>query len=268
MLVDATVDCTFTNRERGNIVVVKQTQPAGSSQSFTFSTSYGPDFALTDGQSNDSGGLTVGAYSVSESVPAGWKLESATCDDGSDPANIGLDVGETVTCTFINSTGAILISKTTKNASAEGGVSPLAGVTFEVRDSGDLLVATVVTDANGQACVGNLVVGDSYTITETSAPAGYDAGSVAPQVVVATAAECGPPISGTPADAPFVNNPLSQIMITFESLAGDGVTVVTSVVCTGPSADGSELGELNDGESHVLTDLLEGTYTCVIVVDP
>ncbi len=57
-------------------------------------------------------------------------------------------------------------------------------------------------------------------------------------------------------------------MITFRSLAGPGITEATSVKCTGPSADGSELGPLADGQSTTLTNLLEGTYTCTIVVDP
>ena len=39
---------------------------------------------------------------MSESVPAGWNLTSATCDDGSAPASIGLAPSETVTCTFEN----------------------------------------------------------------------------------------------------------------------------------------------------------------------
>ena len=50
-------------------------------------------------------------------------------------------------------------------------------------------------------------------------------------------------------------------------MAGDGVTVATSVICTGPGVDG-ELGQLDDGDSHLLDQLEEGTYTCTIVVDP
>jgi hypothetical protein len=110
-----TVTCTFTNTlARGNIVVVKQTNPDGSAQLFTFDTSYGPDFSLSDGQSNDSGALLPGSYSVAEIVPAGWDLTSATCDDGSAPANIGLGAGETVTCTFTNTQrGRIIVVKQT-----------------------------------------------------------------------------------------------------------------------------------------------------------
>ena len=43
-----------------------------------------------------------GTYSVSEIVPAGWDLTSATCDDGSPISDINVSPGETVTCTFTN----------------------------------------------------------------------------------------------------------------------------------------------------------------------
>lgn len=94
------VTCTFTNTQDGEITVVKQTDPDGSPQLFDFSGSLG-NFQLSDGQSK-SQGFQPGTYSVSESVPAGWELTSATCDDGSDPSSIGLSAGETVTCTFNN----------------------------------------------------------------------------------------------------------------------------------------------------------------------
>ncbi|MCP6259249.1 hypothetical protein NL429_30380, partial [Klebsiella pneumoniae] len=47
--------------------------------------------------------LAPGTYDAAETVPTGWNLDSATCDDGSDPSSIGLSGGETVTCTFTNS---------------------------------------------------------------------------------------------------------------------------------------------------------------------
>ncbi len=68
-----TVTCTFNNQKDANIIVVKQTDPDGDPQAFDFSASYdGDGFQLTDGQSNDSGDLAPGTYSVAETVPAGW----------------------------------------------------------------------------------------------------------------------------------------------------------------------------------------------------
>ncbi|MFQ5433335.1 MAG: hypothetical protein ACE5FD_00505, partial [Anaerolineae bacterium] len=84
------------------IIIEKQTDPDGATESFAFSTDYGPNFSLADDETNDSGPLTPGTYAVSENVPAGWVQTSATCSDGSDPGAISLGAGETVTCTFEN----------------------------------------------------------------------------------------------------------------------------------------------------------------------
>jgi uncharacterized protein YbdZ (MbtH family) len=97
------VKCTFTNTKRGRIIVDKVTVPGGDPQSFNFTTNYGSPFSLTDAAApNDSGPLWPGTYSVSETVPAGWDLTSATCDDGSPVSAIVLGAGETVKCTFTN----------------------------------------------------------------------------------------------------------------------------------------------------------------------
>lgn len=87
----------------GVIIVQKETDPAGETTSFEFSTNYSSTFFLADSETDNSGNLRPGTYSVSEiNIPAGWVLSSATCDDGSDPVAIGLGPDETVTCTFIN----------------------------------------------------------------------------------------------------------------------------------------------------------------------
>jgi hypothetical protein len=115
---DDNVVCTFTNKQRGKIIVQKVTNPSGATDDFSFTTSYGSgSFTLKGGQSNDSGFLAAGTYSVVETVPAGWDLTSATCSDGSSPSNIGLSSGETVTCTFTNTQrGKIIIQKVTNPA--------------------------------------------------------------------------------------------------------------------------------------------------------
>ena len=81
----------------------KQTDPDGHPQSFDFVAGYDEEgFSLSDGQQNDSGDLLPGPYSGEEDVPSGWILTSATCSDGSDPSEIELSGGETVTCVFRN----------------------------------------------------------------------------------------------------------------------------------------------------------------------
>jgi uncharacterized repeat protein (TIGR01451 family) len=146
-----TVRCTFTNEKRiGSIIVEKQTNPDGHPQSFEFQASYDEGgFSLSDGEHNDSGELNPGLYSVSENVPAGWDLTSATCSDGSDPSEIELSADENVTCVFENTLrlGSIVVEKQTnpdghpqsfefEASYDEGGFSLSDG---QQNDSGDLL---------------------------------------------------------------------------------------------------------------------------------
>jgi uncharacterized repeat protein (TIGR01451 family) len=113
-----TVNCTFTNAiDRGTIIVEKIADPDDTDQMFDFTSNFAGDFSLGAGDNLATGNLLpsseAGAYSVSENVPAGWSLVSATCDDGSDPDSIDLQPGETVTCTFSNAIdrGTIIVEK-------------------------------------------------------------------------------------------------------------------------------------------------------------
>jgi hypothetical protein len=260
------VTCTFTNTKKGEIIVEKQTNPDGATASFEFDPSWSEtNFFLSDDGTESSGSLSAGTYSVSEvTIPDGWYLDYAECDDGSPVNAIDLSAGETVTCTFYNHTAAIRIYKETKNYEA-GGLIPHAGVDFDLSDSNGQ-VALGTTNANGYVCFDGLEPGVTYTVTEF-VPTGFAvaASSENPRDVVAAAGtDCS---NNLPAAEYFLNDPLSEIVITFNSIA-DGVTAATSVVCTGPSADGSEQGVLNHGESHTFSDLLEGEYTCIIYIDP
>ncbi|MFH1111482.1 MAG: VWA domain-containing protein [Patescibacteria group bacterium] len=115
-----TVICTATNTKLGKIIVAKVTDPAGSQQSFDFTTNYSDLFSLLDGEQNESVYLIPGIYSVSESVPEGWLSPSIVCSDGSNPSEIALAAGETVTCTFTNTQlGTINIQKVTSPEQTE-----------------------------------------------------------------------------------------------------------------------------------------------------
>ena len=263
-----TVTCTFTNVKRGTIIVVKNT--VGGDGTFDFTSGTLGDFSLTTVGGTDQttfDDLVPGTYDVAENDPGPeFTLTGATCDDGSDPSAIELDPGETVTCTFTNerNTGAIKVIKQAKNFS-EGGLAPLAGATFEINGQ------EVVTDANGEACVDGLIVGQTYTVTETAAPDGYAlADPVSQDVLVTQFTDCGSGNEDT--TDPFENVPLSEITVTFTSLAGDGVTAA-SIECTGPSGEvvpvgGDATPGAFDDDAETFTDLPEGTYTCTIVVDP
>lgn len=138
----------------GNIVVVKETDPDGDPTSFTFNPSWGESFTLSDGQSHDSGPLVAGTYDVSETVPAGWDLTSATCSDGSPVTAIDLAAEETVTCTFNNQKdSAIVVEKQTlPNGSVQSFEFDSSwGNNFNLSDdqtnnSGDLVPGTYSVD--------------------------------------------------------------------------------------------------------------------------
>ena len=165
--VGETVTCTFNNRQDGKILVDKITTPSGSTQSFEFDPSYGPNFNLTDAAAaNDSGLLDPGTYSVAEvNIPADWDLTSATCSDGSDPATIALAAGETVTCTFRNrQDGKILVDKvTTPSGSTQS-------FEFDPSYSGTNFN---LTDAAANNDSGNLDPG-TYSVAEVNIPPDWD----------------------------------------------------------------------------------------------
>ncbi len=169
------VTCTITNQRKGKIIVEKQTNPDGATQQFSFTPSYGAGFQLADGQQNTSAALAPGTYSVSETVPAGWSLASATCDDGSAPSSIALAAGETVKCTFTNSKdGQVIVKKvmvggtdtfdfsgtpagaiSVNNGTISQGVAAGQYVSTEAAKAGWTLTSISCSDQNSSGSVAN-----------------------------------------------------------------------------------------------------------------
>jgi Prealbumin-like fold domain len=260
----APVDVNIANCAR--IIVEKVTVPSPdpTGTSFPFTASYDADgFSLKNGESNDSGDLNPGTYSVAETpVPANWTLTSAVCDDGSNPSSIDLDADEVVTCTFTNTlqTGAIQVHKTAKHAAAESGVIDHAGVTFTVAGQ------TVVTDANGLACVDGLTFG-SYNVTET-VPDHYVAdGDLTKSVTVDNTATCEevPYVGETVA---FSNTPLTDLAVTVNSQVNGGTASTIECVDSENNSVASGSTDANGDGSASAVDLLPDTYTCTVVIDP
>ena len=154
-----TSSCTITNTKLGKIIVEKQTLPDGSPQSFSFTPNYGQGFSLTDGQTNDSGYLSPGTYSVAETVPGGWTQTSATCSDGSPIGAIALAAGETVTCTFNNTQkGHIVVDKVTNPTGSQQ--------SFAFTTTGTGYTGFSLKD--GDTPNSQEVLPGSYTVAETS----------------------------------------------------------------------------------------------------
>ncbi len=167
-----TVTCTFTNRKRGQIVIVKDAQP-NDAQDFSFTAGGGlspASFALDDDSdgtlSNTRTFANVapgGGYSVVRdgAEPAGTR-PSATCDDGSPVSNIDVAAGETVTCTSRTASAAGSWSSRTRSPNdpqdfsftAGGGLSPSS---FQLDDDADATLSNTRTFADvaaGQRLLG------------------------------------------------------------------------------------------------------------------
>ena len=270
------LDCTYTNRARGTIIVEKVTSDGFGAFNFTSNSLTPAAFTLTTTAagaggkaSRTFGDLAPSTYDVAETVPTGWNLTSATCDDGSPVTAIALSGGETITCTFTNARerGAIKIVKERKHAASGTGDHPHPGVTFTVTGgSTPTLGTTALTDANGVACIDGLLVSSlagNYTVTET-VPAGYRVVSTNPQTsVVVNEGSC----TGTVTTVNFDNMPLTDITVSVNSQVPGGTasTIECGFVAATPDATTDPV--TGDG-SLTKTGLDPGTYTCTIFVDP
>jgi plastocyanin domain-containing protein len=177
------VTCTFTNRKRGQIVVVQDSQP-NDAQDFSFTAGGGlsPSSFSLDDDSNPTlsntrtfADVQVGSgYSISQTLPSGWALGNATCDDGSPVSNIDVGAGETVTCTFTNDRrGTIVVVKDAVPNDAQdfsftagGGLSPSS---FSLDDDADGTLSNTRT-------FDDLPAGSGYSVAE-SLPSGWSQAS-------------------------------------------------------------------------------------------
>lgn len=274
--------CTYTNAALADLTIVKQVTDDPGADTFGFTTTGGlsPDtFTLTPTATGAAGadstsyeGVPTGTYTVDETVPAGWNLTGATCDNGDDPTDgIELGAGDDVTCTFVNTRerGAIDVAKTRKHAAAEDGVGPQAGVTFTVAAASGDTVGTVETDDAGHACVAGLLYGD-YTVTE-QVPDGYVSADAEQTVSVTAEADCGDAVDAA-ADVAFVNTPLTDVTVSVDSQV-DGGTASTIVCVDGADEPvASDTTNLPGDVSLTVTDLEPtapaATLICTITVDP
>jgi Prealbumin-like fold domain len=271
----------------GEINIIKHTDPRGVNQTFSYTSTIAgasldcsTDTTPASFSLNDNGNTTgdnqantehcakvpVGSYTVTEGAePANFVLESLTCtaggtQDGANPAqaNITVTPGAKVTCTYTNKQqlGAIKITKTSTKSPHPG----LDGATFSISSNGSPIVGSPFTTANGGTiCVDHLPFG-TYAVQETAAPNGYKIDdTTAHNVSVSQNSTCG---DGQEATFSATDTPLSQITVSFHSKVA-GATSAT-IQCTGDAS----AQDLPDGTPRTLDDLVPGTYTCTVVIDP
>jgi hypothetical protein len=167
-----TTEATTTTtqpEEVGEIVVQKAVLDGSQTFEFTFDTT---GFTLADntlahGQSSSSGDVAPGdGYAVSETLPPGWTMVSAVCDDGSPVDNISVEAGETVTCTFTNTItdevqASILVQVTGTCIETDGEGEGRITVSMSVAGGADV----VIRNSSG-AVVGTLSADGSITVPE------------------------------------------------------------------------------------------------------
>ena len=178
----ATVGNTVTLTNTYRTITVNKTDESGHKLAGAIFTLTDADGKQVDQQTTDENGQVVfanlkqGTYQVQEiKAPAGYTVNS-------DVKNITLDSQvnyQTVTVTDDAIKGQLTITKVDRVTGAK-----LAGATFELKDAAGNVV-TGTTDANGQLVFDNLSLG-TYTLVETSAPAGYQL-SVRSQDIVISA---------------------------------------------------------------------------------
>jgi hypothetical protein len=255
------VRCTFEDTQRGKIIVEKQTFPDGATQEFEFDANYyEANFTLSDGESNDSGDLEPGSYSVAEvNIPDDWDLTNAYCDDDSDPASISLEAGETVHCYFENTQrGKIIVEKQTDpdGANQQFEFEPSWGPNFFLMD-------------DQQNDSGWLPSNASYSVAEVNVPAGW-------QLTDYTCDDGSDPSSiyldpGETVTCVFENAGRGDLEVTKYIDWGPGEpdpTVAFTICIQGPSYPDGDCQTIGfEGGTLYWTDLVPGEYL-VSEVDP
>ena len=228
-----TVTCTFTNTQRGALIIASQTEPEASAGSFQFT-------GVPTGTIPSNGTLVVadiraGTYTSTERDPSPeFDVTDVSCDDeaspnpssgdpGSRTAVFNLDPGETVTCTFTNTRRATAVVA----ADMEG-----ASANFQFTG-----VPSGTVSNNGTLVVANLTPG-TYTTTGVDPAPNFEFTSV-----ICDDSESAVPSSGDAATRTAVFNldPGETVTCTFSNdddtgndIVGGGETDTGTI----PSGDG------------------------------
>jgi hypothetical protein len=260
------VTCTYTDTKLGAIQISKHS--IGGDGTFTFTgpqnfqittTSGVGGFALPD--------LAPGTYTISESVPADWRLNSIVCTDptsdsitSGSTATIKVAPGETVACTFTD----------TRQASVTVEKQTLGGDgTFAFTGSQPFSITTTAGNGKNTTAFASVVPGAALSIVE-SVPAGWTLEKVA----------CQDATSGTPVGAAITNGisvtPVAgqAILCTFADTKSATLRVFKNAVpqsaqsfaftLTGPTPPAQPFSIVDSGtppNSQTFTDLPAGDYT-------
>lgn len=267
-----TVSCTFENRQRGNIIVTKQTNPDGDPTQFSVTASGTGTVHGTSTQSvTDNNSVTFvvshGTYDVNESVPAGWSVDESACQDLVISGNTPLVNGvPTVSCTITNTklaTLTILKDALPNDAqNFEFTVTNLPGGNFLLDDDTD-------NSLSNTKVFSNLTPGQTYSVTELSVPGWQLTGLSCNNVTRSGSTVSFTPTAGQELSCTFTNTKLGSISGIKYTANADGST---GPVLSGWTVfidsnnngilDNDEVSDVTDVTgSYSLLDLLPGSYT-------
>ena len=253
-------------RVNGRIVISKTAQ--GGDGTFSYTVASGatvmasPSITTSSGSGSVTLLVTPGVYAVTEGAPpAGWDFVGVACVDpdggtttSGATANIDVDAGETVTCTYTNrKRGRVVVQK-----SAVGGDG-----TFSY--TGGLGSFTITTSGGTGSQVFDNVVPGLYAVTEGAPPAGWDFVGVV----------CVDPDGGTTTSGATANvdvDPGETVTCTYTNRKRGRIAVRK---ITDPNPDptdtrfaftGAATGSIRNGEALSVDNLVPGTYRVTEVV--
>jgi uncharacterized repeat protein (TIGR01451 family) len=174
-----TVTCTYTNTERGVIIVDKVTVPSGDPTVFDFTLTGDADgFTLTDAANPHNSGLLVpGVYTLAELAESGFSNTDLRCTEGvvststsvaKPTATLTLDPGETITCEYTNARlGDVTVDKKVSSVPTQ-----LSGSSYEVEY--EVVVTSESYIDQTFDLEDEILFGDGATVTSATvvAPAG------------------------------------------------------------------------------------------------
>ena len=261
-----TIICNFTNTpDTGTLTVVKQS--IGGVQSFSFvGTGSIGNFALDTTGSNPAQTQFVvasGSYDLTETIPAGWSLNSASCSGATNNGTVNLGAGtitgiqiaggQNVTCTFVDAAGGtITITKLTEGGDA------LFGFT-----------SSFITDFNIQTSGGSGSVGRSVTLStqlsgyiEETPLTGWELISASCTGVTSSS----PRLSGEDiVGVDLVIDPGQTVACTFTNRKLGSIVVMKETLPDGAQGSfaftGDAAGSIGDGQMITVSDLSPGAYS-------
>lgn len=227
-----TIRCTFTNTQRGSVVIASRTVPVGVTGSFQFTGV--PTGTIPANGTLVVANLTPGTYTTTQVDPApGFDVTAIECNDGGSPtpssgdarartAVLNVDAGEMIQCTFTNSRrGTVVVTSRTEPEGASG------GFTFTGVPSGTI-------PANGTLVVANLAPG-TYATTEIDPAPGF--------ALTAISCDDGESASASSGDAGtrtaiFNVDPGETVRCTFTNTQDEAEEEEPTVAAGGGSAEG------------------------------